>query len=284
MTDLRHWISALGRAGQAGLVIVALFTLVAFVMAVVPGPGDATLASGAGQWEPASTRHWFGTNRLGQDVFARAMGGAATAIKVGTLVTALSLLLGAAAGAAVGWRQGGWVDTLVVWLMGVLDAIPFYLFAAALAFALGAGTLAMYAAMVLTFWTATARLVRAEVLRLRQMDYVASARAIGLPGWRIAGRHLLPNCRHLLLVQAVLTFVAAIKTEVILSFLGIGVRDGVSWGLMLSEATQDVLAGHFGNFLAASLLMFILLLGFNLLADALQDRDSQARPDGVRSP
>ena len=84
-------------------------------------------------------------------------------------------------------------------------------------------------------------------------------------------RHLLPNTMHLLLVQASLTFVAAIKTEVILSFLGIGLDDGVSLGLMLAEATQDILAGHLGNFLAASSCLFLLLLGLNLAADALQD-------------
>jgi len=100
---------------------------------------------------------------------------------------------------------------------------------------------------------------------------VESARAIGLPGLTILFRHVLPNTTHLLLVQATLTWVAAVKTEVILSFLGLGVQDGVSWGLMLSESTQDVLAGHFGNLIAASCFMFMLLMGFNLLADAMQD-------------
>ena len=93
----------------------------------------------------------------------------------------------------------------------------------------------------------------------------------GLPAGVILRRHLLPNTVHILLVQATLTFVAAIKTEVILSFLGIGSPDGVSWGAMLAESTQDILAGHFGNFLAASLFLFLLLLGLNLLNDALQD-------------
>ena len=82
---------------------------------------------------------------------------------------------------------------------------------------------------------------------------------------------MLPNTAHILLVQATIAFVAAIKTEVILSFLGLGVQDGVSWGLMLAESTQEVLAGRFGNFLAASGMLFLLLMGFNLLADALQD-------------
>jgi ABC-type dipeptide/oligopeptide/nickel transport system permease subunit len=125
--------------------------------------------------------------------------------------------------------------------------------------------------MIATFWTTTGRLVRGEVMRLKSREFVLSARAIGLPVHLILLRHILPNTLHILLVQATIAFVAAIKTEVILSFLGLGVQDGVSWGLMLAESTQEVLAGHFNNFLAASLMLFLLLLGFNLLADAMQD-------------
>ena len=100
---------------------------------------------------------------------------------------------------------------------------------------------------------------------------ITTLRSICLPVPLILARHVLPNTTHILLVQATIAFVAAIKTEVILSFLGLGVQDGVSWGLMLAESTQEVLAGHFNNFLAASVMLFALLMGFNLLADALQD-------------
>jgi peptide/nickel transport system permease protein len=129
----------------------------------------------------------------------------------------------------------------------------------------------MHVAMIATFWTATGRLVRAEVMRIKSREFVLSARAIGLPVHTILLRHVLPNTAHILIVQATIAFVAAIKTEVILSFLGLGIQDGVSWGLMLAESTQEILAGHFNNFLAASLLLFTLLLGLNLLADAMQE-------------
>ena len=158
---------------------------------------------------------------------------------------------------------GNFVLELAAGLVGV--------FAGALAFALGGSQWAMFLAMAGTFWTGTARLVRAEVMRLRGREFVLAALAIGVPGWRVLLRHVLPNTGHILLVQATLTFVAAVKTEVILSFLGIGIHDGISWGVMLAESTQDVLAGHFGNFLAASGFLFVLLMGFNLLADSLQD-------------
>ena len=90
-------------------------------------------------------------------------------------------------------------------------------------------------------------------------------------GLRTVFRHVLPNTFHILLIQGTIVFVAAINTEVILSFLGLGIKNGVSWGLMLAESSQEVLGGHFGNFIAAGTSLFLLLMGFNLLADALQD-------------
>ena len=258
------------RAGRVGLVIVSLFFLVAAgVWLGLLGQGWAE-ASG-GRWEAPGADHWFGTNVLGQDIFQRSVYSVRTAFEIGLVVAVFSTLLGAALGALAGWRGSGWTDGAVTWLAGVLDAIPFYLFVAAVAYAMKGQAWAMHLAMIATFWTTTARLVRAEVMKIRSLDYVRAARALGLPAPLIVLRHVLPNTSHILLVQATIAFVAAIKTEVILSFLGLGVQEGVSWGLMLAESTQEVLAGHFGNFIAASGMLFALLMGLNLLADALQD-------------
>lgn len=262
------------KAGLLGLAIVAVFLFLTLGVLFGWLGQDWSLANG-GRWEAASVNHWLGTNLLGQDIFQRAVFSTRTAFEIGLVVALLSTLLGALLGALAGWYNGKpgrtWVDGSTLWLMGVLDSIPFYLFVAAVAYALQGWPWAMHVAMVATFWTSTGRLVRAEVMRLKSREFVLSARAIGLPVPLILLRHVLPNTLHILLVQATIAFVAAIKTEVILSFLGLGVRDSVSWGLMLAESTQEVLAGHFNNFLAASLMLFILLLGFNLLADALQD-------------
>jgi len=256
--------------GLAGLAIVALFLLLALgVWAGLLGQDWA--AAAGGRWEPAGPRFWFGTNLLGQDIFERSVYSVRTAFEIGLVVAVLSTLLGATLGALAGWYAHGWVDGVVLWLKGVLDSIPFYLFVAAVAYALQGQAWAMHLAMIATFWTGTSRLVRAEVMKLRTREFVLSARAIGLPDALILVRHVLPNTVHILLVQGSLAFIAAIKTEVILSFLGLGVQHGVSWGLMLAESTQEVLAGQFNNFLAASLMLFALLMGFNLLADALQD-------------
>jgi peptide/nickel transport system permease protein len=262
---LRH-----NKSGLFGLAIVGLFFLLALGV-WIGWLGQAWSTAEGGRWEAAGPEHWFGTNVLGQDIFHRAIYSVRTAFEIGLLVSLLSTLFGALLGAVSGWYSQSWVDDSILWLKGVLDSIPFYLFVAAVAFALQGKPWAMHVAMIATFWTATGRLVRAEVMRIKSREFVLSACAIGLPVHTILLRHILPNTAHILMVQATIAFVAAIKTEVILSFLGLGVQDGVSWGLMLAESTQDVLAGHFNNFLAASLMLFTLLLGLNLLADAMQD-------------
>ena len=258
------------RYGMIGLLVVAIFFIAAVcVWSGLLGRGWSQ-ASG-NSWESVSASHWFGTNMLGQDILQRTLFGTATAFEVGLIVTFFSTLLGTVMGALAGWYNHSWLDEVILWLKGVLDSIPFYLFAAAVAFALHGHPWAMHLAMIITFWTTTARIVRGEVIRIRQREYIEAAQAIGLSGPRIIFRHVLPNTFHILLVQASIVFVAAINTEVILSFLGLGIQDGVSWGLMLAESSQEVLAGHFGNFIAAGSSLFILLMGFNLLADSLQD-------------
>ena len=255
---------------MGGMIIVMIFALIA--LCVWSGLLGQSWSEISGEpWENPGIEHWFGTNLLGQDILQRTLFGTATAFEVGLLVTIMSTVLGALMGALAGWYNHGWLDELILWLMGVLDSIPFYLFAAAIAFALQGKPWAMHLAMIITFWTTTARIIRGEVMRLKQREFVEAARAIGLPGLTTVFRHVLPNTYHILLVQATIIFVAAINTEVILSFLGLGIKDGVSWGLMLAESSLEVLSGHFGNFIAAGLSLFVLLMGFNLLADALQD-------------
>lgn len=256
-------------SGLAGLMLIAIFAGISVLVWLGVAGQDWAQASG-GRWEASSPAHWWGTNVLGQDIFQRSVYSVKVAFEIGMLVTLSTALLGALAGAVAAWYRDSWLDEAIVLLMGIMDSIPFYLFVAALAYALRGYAFAMQLAMVACFWTTTARLVRAEVLRLREQEFVLSARLLGLPGWQVMWRHVLPNTTHLVLAQSAIVFAAAIKAEVILSFLGLGVQNGVSWGLMLAESTQEVLAGQFNNFWAASLPLFALLLGFNLLADALQ--------------
>lgn len=258
------------RAGLCGLAVVALYLLVA--VGVWCGWWATEWADITGtKWAPVSVEHWFGTNIIGQDIFQRGLYSTATAFEVGLVVAVLVVALGSLLGAASGFLAGSWADEIVLWLMGVVDAVPFYLMVAAIAFALADYPYSMHVAMISTFWTTTGRFVRGEVIKLRGLEFVEAARAIGVPQTVIVFRHILPNTLHILLVQATLCFVDAVKAEVVLSFLGLGVKDGMSWGLMISESTLEFLAGHFNNLVAASLLMFGLVYAFNLFADALQD-------------
>lgn len=222
-------------------------------------------------WSLPSADHWLGTNIIGQDIFQRGIYSTKTAFEVGMVVAILSTVLGAILGALSGYFTNSWVDEVILWLMGVLDSIPFYLFVAAIAFSLQGNPYSMHIAMIATFWTTTARLVRGEVIKLKNFEFVEAARAIGLPQNKIIFRHIMPNTFHILLVQATIVFVGAIKSEVILSFLGLGVVDGVSWGLMIAESTQEVQAGHYSNFLTASVFLFVLVMAFNMFSDSLQD-------------
>jgi peptide/nickel transport system permease protein len=269
------WLKALqkfrhDRVGMWSLGIVAAYALTALGVMLDWWATDWAAVTGP-KWAPMSAQYWFGTNIIGQDIFARALYGTRTAFEVGFVVAIGATLLGAVLGAMAGFFSGTVIDELVIWIMGVLDSVPFILLVAAIAYSLQGSPWAMHIAMVATFWITTARLVRGEVIKLKGLEFVEAARAIGAGHWLIIFRHILPNTLHILLVQATISFVAAIKSEVILSFLGLGVKDGMSWGLMISESTFEVLAGFFNNFIAASVLMFGLVMAFNLLSDALQD-------------
>jgi len=213
------------KAGLAGLLIVLVFFLLAAgVWAGVLGQGWS--AADGGRWESPGPEFWFGTNLLGQDIFQRSIYSVRTAFDIGIIVSVLSTALGAVLGALAGWYNKTWVDGVILWITGVLDSIPFYLFVAAVAFALQGKGWAMQVAMIATFWTTTGRLVRAEVMKIKSREFIMSARAIGLPDLLILSRHVLPNTVHILLIQTSIAFVAAIKTEVILSFLGLGLDAG----------------------------------------------------------
>ena len=258
------------RMGLLALAIVMIYLLIA-LGAWFGVLGSNWSDTSGDYYAPISWQHWFGTNQVGQDIFARAIYSTRTAFEIGLVVALMSTILGGVIGALSGFFSGTWIDEIGLWIMGVLDSIPFYLFVAAVAFAMQGNPYAMHIAMIATFWTTTARIVRGEVIKLKNLEFVEAAHAIGVPRLVTIFRHILPNTSHILLVQGTIVFVSAIKSEVILSFLGLGVKDSVSWGLMIAESTQEVTAGHFANFLSASAFLFVLVMAFNMLSDALQD-------------
>jgi ABC-type dipeptide/oligopeptide/nickel transport system permease subunit len=262
------------RAGVAAMIVVGIYGLVAILASLDVVAGDWSQL-GEKSYAGMSSEHWFGTNINGQDIFSRAVQGINTAFQVGLVVAIIATAIGGILGAVAGFFHRTIIDEVIMWVYGCIDAIPFYLFVAAVGFALKTipevAPYAMHVAMIATFWSSTCRIVRGEVIKIRGLEYVQAARAVGVGPVKIIFRHIVPNTFHILLVQGTIAFVSAIKSEVILTFLGLGIKDSVSWGTMLAESTNDVLRGHFGNFLGASGFLFLLVIAFNMFADALQD-------------
>ena len=214
--------------------------------------------------------HWLGTDGLGRDVGLRLVQGARIAFQVGVVSSLIAIPLGVLLGALGGW-YGKWLDELVVWLSTTFAAIPGLLFVLAIAMVVGKGLLGVFLAIGLTTWVGICRLIRAEVMRHKQLGYVQAARALGYSGPRILFLHILPNVAHVALVSFTLRFPAAIGTEVFLSFLGIGAQGEPSWGTMLSSARLRLWEGVWWELAAVTVSIFAVVLAFNLLGDILRD-------------
>ncbi len=258
------------RLGMVSLFVVSTYLLVAILvwMGLIAQQWDELLASG--QMGPTA-EYWFGTTINGQDIFQRAIYSTKTAFEVGLIVALFATAIGAIAGSFMGYYSGTVLDEFILWIMNSIDCVPYFLLVAAIAVALDGNPYSMHIAMMFAFWTGTARVVRGEVIKLKNMEFTEAAHSLGVPTYKIIFKHLMPNTTHILLVEMTLLFITAIKSEVILSFLGLGIKDSISWGLMISEASGEVTAGHFSNFFAASGMLFVLVLAFNMFSDSLQD-------------
>lgn len=229
----------------------------------------------AGDLLTPSREHPLGTDKLGRDVLSRTLYGARISLAVGITAVTLSLLIGFLVGSLSGYF-GGWVDGLLMRLTDVLMAFPGILLAIALAAFLGPGLQHVILALCLSGWTSYARLVRGEILTLRERDFIHAARSLGCGPARIILRHLLPNLLSPLIIQATFGLATAIMAEGGLSFLGIGAPPPIpSWGSMLSEGRQFLLiAPHLTTF--PGLAIMITVLALNLVGDGLRDRLEKA--------
>ncbi|MEM7306512.1 MAG: ABC transporter permease [Planctomycetota bacterium] len=217
----------------------------------------------------------LGTDRQGRSIFLRALYSIKVAVKIGLVCALVAVILGSILGGAAAFF-GGVVDNVIVWLYSTFSAIPSIVLLMVLAaMFLGSkyeGTLVpVYTALCLTYWIAPCRVIRGEVIKLRELEYVQAATAVGYGRGRILLRHILPNTAHLMFINFSLYFIGAIKSEVILSFLNLGVKNEPSWGVMIQQAKQEVISGFFWQIGAATAFMFVLVLAFNILTDALQD-------------
>ncbi len=214
----------------------------------------------------------FGADKWGQDVLKKTIKGAETSIIVGLVSALLAVTLGTLLGAISGYF-GGWVDDILNWFYNIFTSIPYLLLVLAIAAVLQQkGILSIVLILGLTGWTGVYRLIRAEYMKHTSREYVLAAKAIGVGHFRRMFIHIFPNVSHIALVQMSILVVSFIKSEVILSFLGLGVPVGVvSWGSMLNEAQSELLLGKWWQLVAASVAMAVLVTAFSMFTDALRD-------------
>jgi ABC-type dipeptide/oligopeptide/nickel transport system permease subunit len=242
---------------------------------------------------------WLGTDLFGHSIFWQTIYGSRVALEITIGASVLSIGIGVILGVVAGYF-GGWVDNLIIWLFTTVNSVPWIVLVIAVAYALEAyssyevapnaqslsdhilnayltvngwfsGMLPVILALGLTDWVGLCRLIRGEVLTLRERDFVTAAKAVGLRNSRILFRHIIPNVSHIVIITFSLGVVGYVQAEVVLSFLGLGVTNKPSWGQMIDSAKLDTLRGVWWPATAATIAILIICLVLNYLGDILRD-------------
>lgn len=252
----------------AGLVVVGVLVVLA-VTAPVLAPYDPNFQDYSAVLQPPNRAHPLGTDNLGRDIFSRIVFGAQVSLQVGIIAVGIATIAGTGLGLIAGYF-GGWIDDTIMRISDAVFAFPALLLILAIASALEPSLRTTMAAIGIVFSPVYARMIRGEVLSLRQLDYVTAARAIGMGDARIMVRHILPNGLAPIIVLASLSVSGAILTEATLSFLGVGVPPPTpSWGGMLQIGYQYVQVAPWLS-IFPGLMIFISVLAFNIFGDGLR--------------
>lgn len=254
----------LGMSG--GLVLLALFVLaVAYPLLV---PYDPIATNQGATLLPPSASHWFGTDDAGRDVLSRVLAGSRVALESAGVVLAIAIGVGGLAGATAGY-VGGWVDELLMRVTDIFLSFPPLLLAMAVNAGLGAGLLSTMAAVALTWWPSYARMVRGQVLTLKERTFVEAAVALGASHRRVIARHLLPNFAAIVIIQATLDVGYVVLTTASLSFVGLGSQPPTpDWGAMVSDGRSDLLNSWWWSTFPG-LAIALLATSSNLFGDLL---------------
>jgi oligopeptide transport system permease protein len=256
------------------LAMIGLYTISLIILIALTGPWISA-ASYSDQNliqtnQSPSAEHWFGTDNLGRDLFIRVLYGARISLSIGIVASLLNLTIGVVYGGIAGFF-GGRVDKIMMNIVDILYGIPVLLYVILLMVVLEPGLTNIFIALGIAYWLRMARIVRGQILSLKEQDYVIAAKTIGASNWRILFRHLIPNSLGPIIITMTLAIPEAIFTEAFLSFIGLGVAAPMaSWGVLASEGITSLRSYPFQLFFPA-MAISITMLAFNFLGDGLRD-------------
>lgn len=272
--SMSYWQDAVRRLKQNKVAMVSLFFLIfMIVMCIVapyiyPHPYDFQNIEITNQ--PPTKAHIFGLDDLGRDIFARIWVGGRVSLAIGIVGAVISLVVGTIYGGISGYC-GGRVDDIMMRILEILVGIPYMIVVIIVSVYLGQGLHSMMIALCLTSWTGLARLVRGQVLELKQSEYIMAAQALGTPTMKIITKHLIPNTLSVIIINTTFSIPGFIFSEAFLSFLGLGIKPPLtSWGAMAALGQQQM-TYYPHELIFPAIAISITILAFNLLGDGLRD-------------
>lgn len=273
--NFTYWQDVRRRFTKNKLAVIGLAVIVILVVMAILGPHLTHFSYSAqilaDKNQPPSRTHWFGTDDLGRDMFARTWFGARISLFIGFMAALIDLIIGVIFGGISG-LLGGKVDNVMMRIVEILYGLPYLLMVILLMVIMGPGLFTIIIAMTATGWVNMARLVRGQVLQLKSLDYVFVSRSLGASTWRILVRHLVPNTIGPIFVNMTLTVPAAIFGEATLSFLGLGVPSPMaSWGTMANDGLVSILTGQIWRLAFPAVLISLTMFAFNVLGDGMAE-------------
>ncbi len=258
----------------AGLTLLIVIVLLCICAPLITSYDPITQNLAQAYLAPGAKGHLLGTDDLGRDVLSRLLYGGRTDLRVGVLAVITPFAIGSLLGLISGWF-GGWVDMIIMRIVDIVVAFPFFVLVIALVFALGPGTTTIFVAITLVGWVAYARIVRGQVLVAKEQEYAMAARASGLPTWRILIRHLLPNVVLQAIVYSMSDIVLTLVAIVTLGYLGLGVPPPApDWGSMIQEGQQLILTKWYMSTIPG-LAIVITGLALAMIADGIVEKANQ---------
>ncbi|MDS9471904.1 ABC transporter permease [Sporosarcina pasteurii] len=258
------------KLAMTGLFFLSLLTLFA-VFGPILSPHSVTEMNLPNQNLPPSATHWFGTDEMGRDVFTRTWYGARISLFVGVMAALIDFFIGIIYGGISGYK-GGLTDTIMMRIIEVLYGLPHLLVVILLLVVMGPSLTTIIIALTITGWVGMARIVRGQVLQIKNYEFITATKSYGASTPRIIRKHLLPNTMGPIIVQMTLTVPSAIFAEAFLSFLGLGIQAPfASWGVMANDALPVILSGHWWRLFFPAFFISMTMFAFNVLGDGMQD-------------